>query len=153
MKIPRIIHQIWLGPSPLPEQDAAYVETWKQLHPDWEHRLWTEDDLAGDTGRPETRERLRVPAERSDLLRLELVVQALADELIHLREHVRADDAGQRLDQAFPLVARGKLDQVGDVGGVQRLDQPPRGFVVAVIDGIENPADEFRAQPVFFVDG
>jgi mannosyltransferase OCH1-like enzyme len=75
MKIPRIIHQIWLGPSPLPEQDAAYVETWKRLHPDWEHRLWTEDDLAGDTGRPETRERLRVPAERSDLLRLELVVR------------------------------------------------------------------------------
>lgn len=72
--IPKIIHQIWLGPRPLPDEDAVYVETWKRLHPSWEHRLWTEDNLPDDV-RPEVRERLRVPAERSDLLRLELVVR------------------------------------------------------------------------------
>jgi mannosyltransferase OCH1-like enzyme len=72
--IPRIIHQIWLGPNPLPAQDAVYVESWKRLHPDWEHRLWTEENLPDDV-RPEVRERLRVPAERSDLLRLELIVR------------------------------------------------------------------------------
>jgi len=74
VRIPRVIHQIWLGPSPLPEQDAVFVETWKRLHPAWEHRLWTEDNLPADV-RPEVRERLRVPAERSDLLRLELVAR------------------------------------------------------------------------------
>ena len=72
--IPRILHQVWLGPNPLPDEYAGYAETWQRLHPAWEYRLWTEDDIPDDV-RPEVHERLRVPAERSDLLRLELVVR------------------------------------------------------------------------------
>lgn len=72
--IPRVFHQIWLGPNPLPSEHAAYAETWRRFHPDWEYRLWTEKTIP-DGVRPEVSERLRVPAERSDLLRLELVVR------------------------------------------------------------------------------
>ena len=87
-----------------------------------------------------------------DLLRLHFVEQALADVIVHFGEHVGPDDPGQRLDQSFALVARGKLDQVGDVGGVERLDQLARGLIVAGIDGVEHLVDEFRPQPVFIVD-
>jgi hypothetical protein len=38
--------------------------------------------------------------------------------LVHVREHVGVDDLGKRLDQPVALVAGGKLDQIGDVGGV-----------------------------------
>jgi mannosyltransferase OCH1-like enzyme len=44
LRIPRIIHQIWLG-SPLPEQYHAWQATWKQYHPDWEYHLWTDADI------------------------------------------------------------------------------------------------------------
>lgn len=72
--VPRIIHQIWLGQNPLPDDFVGYVETWKSHHPAWEHRLWTEDDLGGETlRRLEVRETIRHPAERSDILRLELL--------------------------------------------------------------------------------
>jgi hypothetical protein len=72
--IPRIIHQIWLGPKPLPDDFAGYVKTWKRHHPAWEHRLWTEDDIAGETfTRAEVTERIRHPAERADILRFELL--------------------------------------------------------------------------------
>ena len=71
--VPKIIHQIWVGKDPLPSDFAAYVETWKKLHPQWEHRLWTEDNLPTDLRRPEVLERIRQPAERSDILRLELL--------------------------------------------------------------------------------
>src|SRR5205807_3001839 len=71
--VPRIIHQIWVGPDPLPGELRGYVDSWKRQHPDWEHRLWTEDSLPRDLVRPESRERLRHPAERSDILRLELL--------------------------------------------------------------------------------
>jgi inositol phosphorylceramide mannosyltransferase catalytic subunit len=71
--IPRIIHQIWVGPDPLPREFEPYVKSWKRHHPDWEHRLWTEDNLPEDPIRPEVRERLRAPTERSDILRLELL--------------------------------------------------------------------------------
>lgn len=43
--IPKKIHQIWLG-SPLPEEYAVYAQTFKQLHPGWEYKLWTDADLA-----------------------------------------------------------------------------------------------------------
>jgi mannosyltransferase OCH1-like enzyme len=71
--IPRIIHQVWVGPSPLPERFAAYQETWRRLHPDWELRFWTEDNLPPDLRRPEAYERLRSPVERCDILRLEVL--------------------------------------------------------------------------------
>jgi hypothetical protein len=42
-KIPKIIHQIWLG-SKLPDKYCIWAETWKDAHPDWEYRLWTDAD-------------------------------------------------------------------------------------------------------------
>ncbi|MGE0009511.1 MAG: glycosyltransferase family 32 protein [Candidatus Babeliales bacterium] len=42
--IPKIIHQIWLG-SPLPEKLKKLQMTWIELHPDWEFKLWTDEDL------------------------------------------------------------------------------------------------------------
>ena len=94
-------------------------------------------ELAGDVG---------------ELLRLHLVEQVLADEVVQFGEHVGADDPGQRLDQPFALVGAGKLDQIGDVGGVERLDQPARGLVIAGLDRVEHLVDEFRAKAVFLVD-
>jgi mannosyltransferase OCH1-like enzyme len=73
MKIPRIFHQIWLGPDPLPEEYARYQQTWLDHHPGWELRFWTEENLPTPLRRPEAAERLRVAAERSDILRLELL--------------------------------------------------------------------------------
>ena len=51
------------------------------------------------------------------------------------------------------LVARGKLDQVGDVGRVERLDEPASGLVIALVDRVQDTVHEFGAQPVFGVDG
>ena len=71
--IPHVFHQIWLGPDPLPREYAAYQGTWQRRHPGWELRLWTEENLPDDLERKEIYELLRRPAERSDMLRLELL--------------------------------------------------------------------------------
>src|SRR2546423_3615913 len=73
MEIPRVLHRIWLGPEPEPERLVGFGESWVRHHPDWEHRLWTEDNL------PEVRWReildtRRVPAERANILRYELLL-------------------------------------------------------------------------------
>jgi hypothetical protein len=70
--IPRIFHQIWVGPEPLPGEYAAYGQTWLDHHPGWELKLWTEDNLPQGL-RQEVYERLRAPAERANILRLELL--------------------------------------------------------------------------------
>jgi mannosyltransferase OCH1-like enzyme len=69
--IPRVFHQIWLGEGSFPY--AVERESWYRLHPDWEHRLWTERDLPGDLELKEAANLLRQPAERADILRLELL--------------------------------------------------------------------------------
>jgi mannosyltransferase OCH1-like enzyme len=71
--IPRIFHQIWVGPDPLPDEYAAYKQTWLELHPGWEQRFWTEANLPEGLRRAEVYERLRAPAERANILRLELL--------------------------------------------------------------------------------
>ena len=40
--IPRIIHQIWIGPKPAP---TKFMDTWKDKHPDFEYIRWTENEM------------------------------------------------------------------------------------------------------------
>lgn len=40
--IPKIIHQIWIGPKEMPKED---IETWKKMNPSFEHKLWTEKEI------------------------------------------------------------------------------------------------------------
>ncbi len=73
MLIPRIFHQIWVGPDPYPEEFVPYRQSWLDRNPGWKLELWTEDRLPRDARRPEGLELLRNPAERSDILRFELL--------------------------------------------------------------------------------
>ena len=42
VSIPKIIHQLWIGPHPAPKK---WMDTWKEKNPGWEYRLWTEKDI------------------------------------------------------------------------------------------------------------
>lgn len=44
--IPKIIHACWLGKADMPEDQKAYVEGWKKLHPDYEIILWTDETFS-----------------------------------------------------------------------------------------------------------
>jgi mannosyltransferase OCH1-like enzyme len=73
-KIPKIVHQIWLGPKLPPPYFLTFQEKWKALHPDWEFRLWTDSDL--DKLDLELRDLIDLSpnwAEKSDILRAELL--------------------------------------------------------------------------------
>lgn len=75
LKIPKIIHQIWIG-TKLPDEFKQYVESWRMYHPDWEYKLWTQDDIPHLTLRNrECIEQSRNPGEISDLLRYEILYQ------------------------------------------------------------------------------
>jgi len=42
--IPKILHQTWRS-ADLPPQFARWRRTWLDLHPDWEHRFYDDDDI------------------------------------------------------------------------------------------------------------
>ena len=72
-KIPKIIHQIWLG-SPLPEIYQRYQESWKHHHPDWEYRLWTDADVAAfKLINQKSFDKGRNYAQKSDIWRYEIL--------------------------------------------------------------------------------
>ena len=59
----------------MPQKFQDYRESWRRHHPDWEMRLWTDENLPDDLVRKEAYERLRKPAERSDIIRLEVLLR------------------------------------------------------------------------------
>lgn len=40
--IPPVLHHIWVGPRPVPED---WIAGWRAMHPGWELRLWREPDI------------------------------------------------------------------------------------------------------------
>lgn len=77
MIIPKILHRIWLGSAPLPSYAVEYGQTWQDNHPDWELRLWTDEEVARLS--LHNRHLLNRPdmhaAAKSDVLRYELIYQ------------------------------------------------------------------------------
>jgi mannosyltransferase OCH1-like enzyme len=43
MSVPKIIHQIWIGPKPAP---INLMNTWKEKNPDFEYIFWNEEEFA-----------------------------------------------------------------------------------------------------------
>lgn len=75
-KIPKIIHQIWVGPKPIPSYFWKYKKTWKEKHPEWRYRLWTDKEVAKlDFELKDLYLASTNWGEKSDILRAELLDQ------------------------------------------------------------------------------
>merc|ERR1712228_1094044 len=78
--IPRIIHQIWLGPQPIPSQYRFWSESWIEKHPNWKYMLWTDESLKNEAlfewNSSINRSLFEICTnygEKSDILRLEIL--------------------------------------------------------------------------------
>lgn len=45
MAIPKVIHYCWFGRGEMPEKEQSCVNTWREFFPDYELKLWTEDNF------------------------------------------------------------------------------------------------------------
>jgi inositol phosphorylceramide mannosyltransferase catalytic subunit len=75
MRIPRVLHQVWVGSKPMPDEHREFVIGWQRRHPDWQHRLWTDADLPELDISPELVQRAVTPSELSDLVRYTVVAR------------------------------------------------------------------------------
>ena len=72
-RIPKIIHQIWIGDG-VPQELRAFQESWKRIHPDWEYHLWTQEDIPKlNLQNKELIDQSTNPGEISDMMRLEII--------------------------------------------------------------------------------
>jgi mannosyltransferase OCH1-like enzyme len=71
--IPKKIHQIWLG-SELPSVYKPLIAKIKSIHPDWEYKLWTDNDVHSmDFSNKELFLRSQNYGQKSDILRYEIL--------------------------------------------------------------------------------
>ena len=73
--IPKIIHQIWIGPKPAP---INLMNSWKNKHPDFEYILWNEEELYRRNFNSSCTEQLNAIPEingKADIIRWELVYE------------------------------------------------------------------------------
>jgi len=76
-KIPKKVHQIWLGSS-FPEQYSVWANSWKKFNPDWEYKLWTDDNVGDVYLTREQKQifhRIKHIAQKSDYLRYHILNQ------------------------------------------------------------------------------
>jgi hypothetical protein len=71
--IPKKIHQIWLG-SPLPKKYKHFQQLIKKFHPDWEYKLWTDNDIKNlELINQQTYDAAPNFGEKSDIARYEIL--------------------------------------------------------------------------------
>jgi mannosyltransferase OCH1-like enzyme len=70
--LPRVFHQIWLGPKPLPKHFQQWADRWLELNPGWHMEWWTDQHLPEMTNRREFEAADKMAA-KSDILRYEIV--------------------------------------------------------------------------------
>jgi hypothetical protein len=71
--IPKIIHQIWIGPKPAP---LHMMLTWKEKHPDFEYILWNETEIQRRNMTFECQEQINQMPEingKADIIRWEIL--------------------------------------------------------------------------------
>lgn len=117
MKIPKVIHRIWLGPEEMPAEYQGFGDSWRRHHPDWEFRLWTDADLP-PLSCPDGFARCRNFGEASDVLRYEILHQFGGVYVDTDVECLRPLDALIEDATAFAAYARPKVIGSAIVGAV-----------------------------------
>jgi mannosyltransferase OCH1-like enzyme len=73
--IPKKIHQIWLSdPDTMPLKCQIWCDEWKELHPEWEYKLWDGSTLTDELINKYNLENVH-PAIISDILRVFIIRQ------------------------------------------------------------------------------
>ena len=73
MTIPKIIHQLWIGPKPRP---SKFMDTWREKHPDYEYIMWNEDEIKKRDLKLECQNRVNEIEEingKADIIRWEIL--------------------------------------------------------------------------------
>ena len=68
--IPKIIHQIWVGDQSKRPNDM--IQTWRDMNPDWEHMLWTDENLPKLNNQVQY-DAMKELAGKADILRYQLL--------------------------------------------------------------------------------
>lgn len=74
MVIPKIFHHIWVGPKQIPNRSVEFIKHIQELHPEYEFRLWTNEDLTPENfSNLEYINKAEKYAQKADIMRYEIL--------------------------------------------------------------------------------
>jgi hypothetical protein len=114
MRIPKVIHFIWIGPKPFPRESVENVKSWIAKHPDWSFKFWTDRERPlphkqMEFARVQDLQFLKLYdcykksdnyAEKSDILRYEILYQEGG---IYVDHDVKCVQSFEPLNKAYDL--------------------------------------------------
>ncbi|MBX9739238.1 MAG: hypothetical protein K2X62_04160 [Beijerinckiaceae bacterium] len=130
--IPQIIHYVWVGPKPIPEQEQENIAQWRVLHPDWEFKFWNATTIDFSPR----------------YLQGAIATKAWHRVSDYQRVRVLAEYGGKNLDTDIEL--RRPLDtllQLESFVGVENLSRPDyavNGAVMGAVKGHSLPSDMIK---------
>lgn len=150
MRVPRVFHQIWLG-GRMPAQFLTAATTWRDHHPGWQLKLWTEATLR--TRYPELIAACLHPRHAANLYRYELLLE-------HGGIYIDTDFVCRRsiepLIEQHDLFAAYQLDDPDHPNAVNNAffgctpGHPALQALVERVPLVFRPADELNCGPAFF---
>ena len=139
LRVPKVIHFIWIGPKPFPRESIENVRTWIAKHPGWTIKFWTDRD------RPlphKDMELVRIQdfhfsqlfecynksdnyAEKSDLLRYEILYQEGG---IYVDHDVKCLQSFEPLSRAFDFYCGMEMPYQTSLSSSVRMSASPASW-------------------------
>ena len=145
--IPRVFHQIWIGPERLSDRHRRFMDSWRELHPGWAFRLWTNETLPELPNLQFQFDRAQSWAGKADIARYEIL---LAEGGVYIDVDLMClkpiDPLLVDCEAFVPLSCCGATNTIfGGTPGHPMLreivDEAPKYF---------NPADPVQSGPILF---
>jgi FkbM family methyltransferase len=73
LKIPKKLHMIWVGNKKPPSYVEENFNKWKCLMPDWEFKLWNNDDITSDVFPVELVNKCTLGVQKADIMRYYII--------------------------------------------------------------------------------
>ena len=73
LSIPKVFHQVWLGDKPIPDKFRRFTQMWINLHPGWEMKMWSEQNIEFPLINQHCYDALSVPSQLCDVVKYETV--------------------------------------------------------------------------------
>ncbi len=162
-KIPKVVHFIWVGPKPFPEESVRNVKMWIDMHPSWKFKFWTDNNRAAPCPGMEVLNAEEFPflklkrcydltqnyGEKSDVLRFEILFQEGGIYVDHDANCLKKFDALSSYFDFFcgleaphpPFVGLNVTAGIGVLGS-----RPGHPVIEKVIDLIDSRWDVLEAQ-------
>ena len=163
--IPRRIHQLWIPPSHLeaiPDDVRPQVGAWKNYHPDFEHRIWTIEEVAASipaqsaARMTEALKVCRFEAMKADIVRLYLLYEH-GGFWSDLKVFPRRRWLDEYLDSELLLVEHFKFEQLPNPTGVLTNNligaRSKNPFIGACIERVHANIDRRLSTTVWHVAG